>query len=148
MSKKFFQPSYFKMTILFCLVIFIFDRVLKYLALNGKIFFTQNTGLAFSLPVPDKLLSCYLVILLIILLAIVCLLINAIKKSYWLLIIAYWLILLGAVSNLLDRIKFGFIIDYLNFGFFYNNLADISICLGVLILIYHLIFHKKEFDKI
>jgi len=144
MLKKIFKFINFKMTILFSLVIFILDRILKYIALSGKIFFTKNTGIALSIPVPSELLYCYIAILLIILLIMILLLINSIKKKNCLLFFAYCLLLAGAASNLLDRIKFGFIVDYLNFIFFYNNLADIMICLGVAILIFHLLFKTKK----
>jgi signal peptidase II len=50
--------------------------------------------------------------------------------------VAFALILPGAVGNLIDRLAFGTVTDYLHFhffelSFFVNNLADILISLGV-----------------
>jgi signal peptidase II len=49
---------------------------------------------------------------------------------------AFWLILPGALGNLIDRALFGTVTDYLHFrfyetSFFVNNAADIWISLGV-----------------
>lgn len=59
------------------------------------------------------------------------------------------LIIAGALGNIIDRIRFGAVIDFLDFH--YNsyhwpafNFADIFICIGVAIIIIHSIFfHKK-----
>lgn len=54
-------------------------------------------------------------------------------------IITYSLILSGSLGNLLDRIIYGYVIDYLDFYIFnYNypifNFADICIVLGIILL--------------
>ena len=56
------------------------------------------------------------------------------------------LILAGAVGNLIDRLTFGFVIDFIDFhyhGFYWPvfNVADILIVLGVMLLI---IFDRKS----
>ena len=50
---------------------------------------------------------------------------------------AFWLILPGAIGNLIDRAVYGTVTDYLHFrfyetSFFVNNAADIWISLGVM----------------
>jgi signal peptidase II len=51
-------------------------------------------------------------------------------------ILALLLILAGAISNFIDRLLFGFVIDYLAFfSRSYLNLADLMIAAGMLILI-------------
>ncbi len=63
-------------------------------------------------------------------------------------LVSWLLILTGASSNLLDRIKHGAVIDYLSlFSLMIFNLADVMIFIGVIILIKNLIF-KINFDKI
>ena len=62
------------------------------------------------------------------------------------------LILGGAVGNIIDRIRFGAVIDFLDFhAFGYHwpafNVADSAICLGVMLLLYQMIFMKKEKAK-
>lgn len=61
---------------------------------------------------------------------------------------AFSLIIGGAIGNLLDRIRFGAVIDFLDFhvgGFHWPafNVADISICIGVGLLVLTWVFNKK-----
>lgn len=128
---------------LLILIFFICDRVLKYLAISGRIFFYKNTGIAFSIRINIPLLLYSFTTLFIII--IIWHLIKSIKKNRASLITIYWLLILGTLSNLIDRIKFGFIIDYLNFYFFYNNIADIMIIVSIALLISCLL--NKE-DKV
>ena len=127
-----------------CLIFFILDRIFKYLAIVGKISYRRNFGVAFSINIPEQLSYYYIAILLIILFFLLWQTAKAIKRGYWLLVTGYWLLLLGAISNLIDRLKFGYIIDYINFDFFYNNLADIMIGAGAIILITYQLWLKKK----
>jgi len=67
-------------------------------------------------------------------------LINQYKKNI-VIVIGLLLILGGAIGNLYDRIKYGYVIDfiYLNFAEFYwpaFNVADSAISIGVLLFLY------------
>lgn len=55
------------------------------------------------------------------------------------------LILAGSLSNLLDRIFYGGVVDYLRlpFNFPEFNLADVSICFGAFLIILAIIFGNK-----
>lgn len=59
-------------------------------------------------------------------------------------------ILAGALSNLIDRIAYGFVIDYLMLNKFpYSfNIADSSILLGVGLIMINIIKNKKESQNI
>lgn len=48
------------------------------------------------------------------------------------------LVAVGGVTNFIDRIVFGYVRDYWNLGFCYNNLADWVIFLGVIYSLYKL----------
>jgi len=53
----------------------------------------------------------------------------------------------GAIGNLIDRIRLGKVIDFLDFyfrGFNYPafNIADCAISIGMLIFVYHILFKK------
>ena len=125
------------------LIFFILDRILKYLALNDKIFFYKNKGIAFSINIPESIFLYFYIFIFLFLIFIIWHLIKAIQKKYLFEITGYLLIITGAISNLIDRIKFGFVFDYLNFYFFYNNLADIMIVVGVALLIFCFINYKN-----
>jgi len=64
-------------------------------------------------------------------------------------LIAIALILGGAVGNLIDRIRFGWVVDFLDFyirGYHWPafNLADTAISIGACILILNALLHKKN----
>jgi signal peptidase II len=45
----------------------------------------------------------------------------------------------GALGNLIDRLNYGFVVDFVDIGFWpIFNVADLSIVLGVAVLAYHL----------
>ncbi|SHN10172.1 signal peptidase II [Mucilaginibacter sp. OK098] len=59
------------------------------------------------------------------------------------------LIVGGGFGNIYDRIRYGSVTDFMhiNFGFFQTgifNVADVSIMLGMIILLLHAIFKKKD----
>ncbi|PIP29522.1 hypothetical protein COX27_01015, partial [Candidatus Kuenenbacteria bacterium CG23_combo_of_CG06-09_8_20_14_all_36_9] len=109
------------------LAFFILDRVLKNLSVAGKIFFYKNSGIAFSLKISGELFLYFYLIVIIVLFLIFWQLLASLKNKHLLLATGYLLLAAGIISNLIDRFRFGFIVDYLNFYFFYNNLADVMI---------------------
>ena len=53
----------------------------------------------------------------------------------------------GAAGNQIDRVRFGAVIDFLDFyiGNYHwpaFNVADSAICIGMTILVYHIVFNK------
>lgn len=158
--------SFFKKTVLFNLILvlaFLVDRLTKWLAINywdKESFFVihnfwqtkllKNYNLSFSIPVayPWNLLITIPVLLLV-----VYFLVRAYQKQKLDLIFPLSLISLGAISNLIDRLRYGFVIDFINwdFGFPGNNpsfnLADAFIFLGIIILIFS-IFSQPNLKKV
>lgn len=60
---------------------------------------------------------------------------------------AFALIFGGAIGNLIDRIRFGMVIDFLdvylgNFHWPAFNVADSAISIGIAIFLYHIVFKK------
>jgi len=53
----------------------------------------------------------------------------------------------GAVGNLIDRFRYGKVVDFLDFyiGYYHwpaFNLADSAICVGMAVFLYHVLFNK------
>jgi len=137
-----------KMTFTLLLVIFFIglDNFLKKLALKGdltgekclisNIFclnFIPNYNISFSLPLNGFWLIFTLALILLFLLVYLVYLIKTKdeNKAYLLTIL-----LIGAIINLLDRIKYGYVIDYFDLRYFtIFNVGDTMISGSVLILI-------------
>ncbi len=63
-------------------------------------------------------------------------------------VIALGLVLGGALGNIVDRIRFGYVVDFLHFfwgahDFWVFNVADAAISLGVLLLLYRALMAPK-----
>ena len=101
----------------------------------------KNTGIAFSFPVPLWILIIVTALVLIFLLAIL-----ITKKLSLLQTIVIVLIFVGATGNLIDRVFFGAVIDFLKFWSFpIFNLADVMITVGAGLFLFEEIFlHKKN----
>jgi len=144
MNAKCFKLLNVKTISIFMLIVFCLDRIFKSVALEGRIFFYKNFNLAFSIKISENLIPFFHALIFIILILIGCLFARSLKRKNNLLLLASGLLFIGTTSNLIDRIKFGFVIDYFNFVFFYNNLADIFIIIGLLIMFWKLIFKKLK----
>jgi signal peptidase II len=107
---------------------------------------TRNPGAAFGLfsgstsPWRSGLLIAVSVVLLAVVIAVV----WRSQRLHWEAGVALALIIGGAASNLLDRIRYGRVTDFLDFHFrsyhwFTFNLADSSIVVGALLLVIYLI---------
>ena len=59
--------------------------------------------------------------------------------------VALGLILAGALGNLIDRVFFGYVIDFLDFRIWpVFNVADSAITIGAVLLAYQMLFRKTE----
>jgi signal peptidase II len=55
----------------------------------------------------------------------------------------------GALGNLLDRIPRGYVVDFVDIGFWpIFNVADLSIVLGVTLLAYHLWNEENSLERV
>ncbi|WGX75846.1 signal peptidase II [Paraclostridium bifermentans] len=64
---------------------------------------------------------------------------NLLGKSAIILIIA------GAIGNLIDRVRLGFVVDYFDFRIVWNyvfNVADVFVVIGTILLCIYIIFLK------
>lgn len=145
--------------IIFVLIVLLvlLDFITKYIVINKfninesfiiinnflKFTYIKNTGAAFGL------LSGNIVILILITILLLFYLFKELKNSKNSLnLVAYTLILSGALGNLIDRIFRKYVIDFISFTLFGHemaifNVADTYITIGVTLLIYSIL--KEEF---
>lgn len=133
--------------IIFVLAVFllIIDRFLKILALSqvyeysllGEILkfnFAKNYFIAFSLPFSGGILIA-IIVAIIILLLFYC--VRLAKKKEWLQVALLLNIIFGAISNLFDRLQYGYVIDYIDLKYFtVFNVADTMIVTAVFLLLF------------
>ncbi len=90
-----------------------------------------NRGAIADIPIPIFVIVCVTVIVLV---ALVRAFWNAIRQKHFLRSAAFTLIFAGALSNLFDRLSYGYVIDWLLLvDRSVVNLADIAIFFGVLL---------------
>ena len=115
-----------------------------------------NKGIAFSVFNSDSALINYIILFIIILVIafIIRLFLTQFNKLKQNEVIAYSLIIGGAVGNMIDRIIHGYVLDFIfiHYNNFYFpaifNLADVSISLGVFFLLLAYLKEEKVNDKV
>ena len=132
------------------IIIIIIDQFSKFLIIDKYISiipnfiefnYTQNIGGAFGIGKFNFILIFSILIIIGIILSLIKE--NKKIKNY----IPFILLLSGSISNLIDRIFRGYVIDFIDiklFNFPNFNIADISIVFGVIILIYVIICNPTK----
>lgn len=129
--------------VIILLLIILFDQVTKMILINQNITiipsflsfnYTQNTGAAFNIGTNN------IITIIIINVIIIGLIIKFIKDNDLHIgaLLSLFIVLAGGISNLIDRIFRGFVIDFIDvniFNFPNFNVADICIVLGIIFLI-------------
>ena len=138
------------------IVALIIDQVTKYIVSSTMVLgqsipvienvfhitYFQNTGAAFGILQGQTTLLTVLPIVLII--GILIFLAVKTKGSHFTLPLALALICSGGIGNLIDRIRFGAVIDFFDFRVFpIFNVADSFVVIGCGLLIIHMIFFDK-----
>ena len=121
------------------------DQITKYLVKNRldgdfpvigeicKIHYCENTGVAFSIPIPFWIIVIVSVIMIFVILYLAVKELDISKKIAQL---GVALILSGGIGNLIDRIWYGFVIDFIAIWKYPAfNLADVYIVIGVLLIL-------------
>lgn len=147
--------------ILFTLVI-VLDRLSKEYAIQNlknhptlsivpkvlELQYLENSGAAFGLLQNQK--NFFILVALIVLTASLYLIVKSPNRSKYICFnICLALIAAGALSNTLDRLLYGYVVDFIYFyiiNFPIFNVADIFVTLSSIILILLLIFVFKEDD--
>ncbi len=104
--------------------------------------YVRNTGAAFGFlnRAPVAFREPFFIIVPLVAMAVILIIFIRLRDEQRLMAASLSLVLAGAVGNLIDRLRFGFVIDFLDFHWkeFYHwpafNVADSCIVLGVCIL--------------
>lgn len=121
--------------ILLFAVLIIIDQLSKFIIRHSGGFYICNKGIAFGIKIPAFLIFafCLAIVLIISKFSDSKLIRNSKNeiKNY-----AITLIASGAISNLIDRLASGCVMDFIDLRFWpIFNLADVFICLGAIILL-------------
>ena len=104
--------------------------------------YIENPGAAFGLFANQRVIFIVAAALVI---AAACLMYRRLMSEK---VIVRWgvaLLLGGAAGNLIDRVRIGRVIDFLDFRIWpVFNIADIGICIGVALLMYALLYDKEK----
>ena len=104
--------------------------------------YVENTGAAFGI-LPDQV-AFFIGVSLVAIVLLVLYYRQTPKDDYWLKS-ALCRIMGGAVGNLIDRVRLGVVIDFLDFRVWpVFNLADVAISVGVSMLVFHLYFQDEK----
>lgn len=147
MKKKKYILITFLIIIIDQLTKFLINQNINYLKsiqiIKNFFYFTNahNNGAAFSI------LSGYNLLFISITLIAICLIDKYIEKN-----ISFYILFGGIIGNLIDRLIFGYVRDFLDFRIFnYNfpifNISDICICLGIFLIIIKTIKEDKNDNK-
>lgn len=150
------------MALLISLVIIIIDQLTKlgaikylknrnpYIIINDffEFNYVENIGAAFGILKDKRIFFIAITLVVIIFLTIYTI------RNYQLLnklsIFAFALLIGGASGNLIDRIRYGYVVDFLSFRLFNRydfpvfNIADISIVISTVIIVFLILFDKFD----
>ncbi|HSD85753.1 MAG TPA: signal peptidase II [Anaerolineae bacterium] len=101
-----------------------------------RIIYIYNTGVAFGLL---KDLGVVSVVIAVIVFGVIVVYSRKLHNDQWFTCLALGLMLGGALGNVVDRLRLGHVIDFIDVGvgttrWYTSNLADVSIVLGVILL--------------
>lgn len=143
------------------ILIVAFDQITKYLATvnlsGGKIVnfipklvqfrYAENTGMAFSMLSGARIV--FIIVTAIVCIGVLVYLYSNKCKSLWM----YWslgVIVAGGIGNLIDRIRFGYVVDFIEpifVDFAVFNIADCAVTCGSVVLIGYLLLDVFKKDK-
>ncbi len=125
------------------LSVVVLDQIIKVWVVRSKVGYVVNPGGSLSIFSGRGGIYSSISIFMLLLVFIWANKFSKIESS-WLKILGGSLILGGGISNTLDRVLRGGVIDFINvFGVFKNNLADIAIVVGLGLVLLVTIFHGR-----
>ena len=144
------------------IILILIDQYTKYLAvirlkdkaafniINGVLEFNylENKGAAFGMLQNQKVFFIFVAIVILSVIAYV-LFKTPDKRKYTVLHVLLSLIAAGAIGNMIDRIRYDYVVDFIYFvliNFPIFNVADIYVSVSTVVLVILLLFYYKEDD--
>ena len=108
--------------------------------------YVENKGAAFGMLSDARWIFIVFTIVIIIALIIIMIRKNINSKLFY---VAAILIIGGGIGNLIDRIFYGYVVDYLSISFFppVCNFADYCITIGAVLMVIYLLFFSDFIKK-
>lgn len=104
-----------------------------------------NPGAAFGILENQRIFFIFIAIVMIFVVAYIY---PKIPSNSSLLRLGVALLVGGAIGNVIDRVKFGYVVDFFDFRIWpIFNIADITIVIGVTLIIYSMIFLSNIKDE-
>lgn len=141
-------------------LIAVIDQVIKYFVTDNlkpvgtvnvigdvfKLTYVENRGVAFGMF--QGMQWVFVIITVVMLAAVIYLMFKRRPQNKFFYVISA-LIIGGGIGNLIDRVMYGYVIDYLSLSFFppVCNFADYCITIGVFLLAIYLLFFSESFKK-
>jgi signal peptidase II len=112
--------------------------------------YIENPGMAFGIQIGNRTL--FTIFSIVASLVIFIYLIRT-KGDQKYVKLALSLILGGAIGNLIDRVLFGSVVDFIDMGIGdlrwpVFNVADMSVSIGMIILVFFILFEKKQPENV
>lgn len=141
-------------TVTAAIVLVVIDQIIKLLVVNYlkpigtvtvidnlfNLTYVENTGMAFGLLSQQRWIFIILttVVMLVLLIAL-----FKLKNQGRLFYISVALLVGGGIGNLIDRIAYGYVVDYISLSFFppVCNFADYCVTAGVIVFLIYLFFY-------
>lgn len=110
--------------------------------------YTENSGAAFGILQQKRIL--FIIITTIFLIMVTFYIIKYFNELSLISKIGVSVLLGGAIGNFIDRVRYGFVVDFISvriaksYDFPVFNIADMAIVLGTLIIVYVVLFDKHS----
>lgn len=146
--------------LVFSALIAVIDYIIKLLVMNNlkplgsvevipglfSLKYVENKGAAFGMLSDARWIFIVFTIVIIIALIIIIARKNINNRLFT---IAVILIIGGGIGNLIDRIFYGYVVDYLSISFFppVCNFADYCITIGAVLMVFYLLFFSEFLNK-
>ncbi|UFS71849.1 signal peptidase II [Geomonas sp. RF6] len=117
-----------------------------------NISYVRNKGAAFGILANSAYRLPFFILISLIAVVVICIAIRKLRPDQTLAAVSLSLIFSGALGNLIDRIRLGEVIDFLDAHWYEHhwpafNIADSAICVGVFLLALDMYFEEKRKTK-